>query len=192
MTANTPRTKRLLYDVRHNIYPYAVRNDYGEPDMTDRQCPDKQHQLPVKGPSPQLRRQTLDRLHNLNHLTSITGHFPGDDRPAPRNATQTSCRQTAYSSKELHQLLRRFEGTVGGSGQPGGRRWRRWGESLGILRAVQKLSKGFSRPGPRPTRRDPRSRHISILRWVSWADKFACQEESKVLGSSERPDVLRV
>ncbi|KAK1089998.1 hypothetical protein LTR48_009166, partial [Friedmanniomyces endolithicus] len=72
MTANTPRTKRLLYDVRHNIYPYAVRNDYGEPDMTDRQCPDKQHQLPVKRPSPQLRRQTLDRLHNLNHLTSIT------------------------------------------------------------------------------------------------------------------------
>ncbi len=75
MTANTPRTKRLLYDVRHNIYPYAVRNDYGEPDMTDRQCPDKQHQLPVKGPSPQLRRQTLDRLHNLNHLTSITGEY---------------------------------------------------------------------------------------------------------------------
>ncbi|KAK0910733.1 hypothetical protein LTR02_003678 [Friedmanniomyces endolithicus] len=88
MTANTPRTKRLLYDVRHNIYPYAVRNDYGEPDMTDRQCPDKQHQLPVKGPSPQLRRQTLDRLHNLNHLTSITGEYTSLPRRRPAGTTQ--------------------------------------------------------------------------------------------------------
>ncbi|TKA37185.1 hypothetical protein B0A54_12047 [Friedmanniomyces endolithicus] len=111
MTANTPRTKRLLYDVRPHICPYAVRNDYGESDMTERHYPDKQHQLPVKRPLPQLRRQALDRLHNLSHLTSITGHFSSDDRPAPRNAAQTSCRQTAYSSKELHQLLRRFEGT---------------------------------------------------------------------------------
>jgi len=73
MTANTPRTKRLLYDVRHHICPYAVRNDYGESDMTERRYPDKQHQLPVKRPLPQLRRQALDRLHNLSHLTSITG-----------------------------------------------------------------------------------------------------------------------
>ncbi|KAK0356595.1 hypothetical protein LTR94_003957 [Friedmanniomyces endolithicus] len=67
--------KRLLHDVRYNIYSYMVRNDYSEHNMIDQHRPDEPNLLPITSTLPQLRHEALDRLHNPNILTSATSEY---------------------------------------------------------------------------------------------------------------------